>query len=252
MNTVPSDGDVMQSQATQVERTRGAPVAPTSNAQPPVDTTPQPAQGRVPGAAQDVPAASTPPADAGAAAVPQADVAPAAPTSVDELVGRELSLGDQMYADGGIRPDTPEGYGHAVASGFDSLEFAARSEGNAEDVAALAEGKTLAGQLMHELQVPTAEAGEITRTLSGWYARGELTEDQRWDQKADTLDRLREKWGKDTDARIELAVRVSAQACKRLPWLGEILRAGAGNDPAIIERFAEIGLRQARRARRGK
>lgn len=174
------------------------------------------------------------------------------PLTVDDLVNLELSDAESLYADGSTRPEEPNGYQLPLGDAFDLLEREARTEQHAEDVAALALGREQAAALLHELQVPTAEAGEIARTLGGWYRREPQSEDQRWDAKEVTTEALQKQWGPQANARVALAQQAAADACKRLPWLGPLLAAGAGNDPALIKHFAELGLRQARKARRGK
>lgn len=171
-----------------------------------------------------------------------------APLTVDELVSQEQTLAQRLYGDGSARPDTPEGYVSMLGETFGTLEHQARYDGNEEDTAALAAGKRETAALMHELQVPRNEARELTQALGDWHQRAPLSEDANWDRKVKTLGELEKEWGRETHARIELAKRTAAEACKRMPWLADLLKAGAGNDPKLIKRFAEIGLRQARRA----
>lgn len=169
--------------------------------------------------------------------------------SVDELVNQDQTLAQRLYGDGSMRPDSPEGYDSTLAGGaFDRLEQQARVEANQEDVQALAEGRKGAAAVMHEFGVPKEEAGEIVRELGSWHQRAPLSEDANWGRKVKALGELEKEWGRETHARIELAKRTAAEACKRMPWLADLLKAGAGNDPKLIKRFAEIGLRQARRA----
>ena len=185
------------------------------------------------------------------APVAEAAVRPeAVQVSVEELINAEQSLAERMFAAGRPVPEAPEGYQHPLADGFDVLEADARESQNAEDIQALAAGRQEVAALMHELAVPKDAARELSRTLSDWHGRDAMTEDQRWDAKADTLDALQKEWGKEASARIKLAQQTAEEACKRLPWLNDLLRSGAGNDPTLIRRFAEIGLRNARRAKR--
>ncbi|MFT3756661.1 MAG: hypothetical protein QM769_12085 [Pseudoxanthomonas sp.] len=109
---------------------------------------------------------------------------------------------------------------------------------------------------MAELRVPKQEAHEIAQVLANHseaYGAGkwdEVTDDD-LDAGRDQVERqLRAEWGKDYTARIALAQRVARQAAKRAPWLGDLIKGPAGNDTKLVKHFAEIGLRQARRARK--
>ena len=177
--------------------------------------------------------------------------APAEPeaVTVDELVSRELSAAEALYSQGGHVPETPEAYSTVLGERFDQFEQQARYDRNEEDVQSLAEGRREAAALMHELQVPREEARELTQTLGDWVTKPALDENANWDNKIKSLRSLEEEWGRETQARVQLAQRTAEEACKRMPWLADLLASGAGNDPKVIKRFAEIGLRQARKGR---
>lgn len=206
-------------------------------------------------AATGTPSPSAEPADP----VRQSDTAPAqvgdsqgaasTQLTVEDLLAQEQSPAQRMYADGSYRPDTPEGYDTTLGSTFEPLQYQARYDARTEDVQALAEGRKEAAAMLHELQVPTEEARELTQTLGDWFQREPQTEDQRWDAKERAIATLEKQWGKETHARVKLAQQTADEACKRLPWLADLLRSGAGNDPKLIQHFAEIGLRRARKAR---
>jgi hypothetical protein len=167
--------------------------------------------------------------------------------TVDELVAQDLPQGGALYADGGERPADPAGYDSKLGDGFNALEYEARYDGNAEHVQALADGRRDTAAVLHELQVPIEQAGELTRSLTEWHQREPQDEDTLQARQDDTRAQLQQLWGRETEARIALAQKTAIEACKRLPWLAPLLAKGAGNDPALIKRFAEIGLRQARR-----
>ena len=170
---------------------------------------------------------------------------------VADLVDQELSAGDRLYAAGGPVPESADAYDAQLGgAAFDRLEYQARYDQNEADIAALAEGRQQSAAYFHELGVPLNEAGEIARSLAAWTARDALDEGALLDGKAATLAQLEREWGTETSARIELAQRVAKEASKRMPWLSDLLGSGAGNDPALIKKFAEIGLRNARRAKR--
>lgn len=171
-----------------------------------------------------------------------------APVSVDELVQREPTAGEAFYTQHGGSETPPETYNAMLAERFDGLEYRARHDGNEADSQALSEGRREAAALMHELQVTKPEAQELTRTLGNWMHKPALDEDANWDNKLTTLGALEKEWGRDTQARIRLAQRTAAEACKRMPWLADLLESGAGNDIKLIKHFAEIGLRKARKA----
>lgn len=165
-----------------------------------------------------------------------------------ELVAREVPIEERMEEAAAIRPETPEGYAHTIDPGFDALEQIARDEHNAADIAALAEGRQAAQALLHELAVPTRQAKDVVAALSGWHTR-ELTDEQVEDLGDRAVAELRAEWGKDYDAKLAIAKRTASEATRRAPWLQDLWRTGAGNDPALIRHFAQIGLRNARRAR---
>lgn len=183
------------------------------------------------------------------------DALPASPTvpsavTVDELIAREQDAAESLYAAGGPVPESPEGYNGELGGAFDRLEFQARYDQDEADIAALAEGREQSAALLHELAVPAQEAGEITRTLGEWHGREALPEGELLDAKGRAIDQLEREWGPEAAARIELAQRTARDACKRMPWLSDLLARGAGNDPGLIRTFASIGLRNARRSRR--
>lgn len=222
------------------------------------DTPEQSLADRMYPATAETPPASAPPADTPAAegepTPTQPDLhadaeRPTEQVSVDDLVDAEQDVAERLYAQGGAVPDEPGGYQHALGERFDDLEHDARHDAREEDIASLAAGRAETAAMLHELQVPTGEAAELTRTLGDWFAKAPMDEDANWEAKAQTIDQLEAEWGQEAQARVALAQRTSAEACKRLPWLGDLLRSGAGNDPKLIKAFAEIGLRQARRQR---
>lgn len=169
--------------------------------------------------------------------------------TVDALIDAE-DIGEAELSGAAVVPDEPSGYDARLGEVFDSLQTAARHDGQEDDAAALMEGRAATRELLHELQVPATEAGEIARTLGAWHGREPLTEDQRLDAKDRTIAQLEAKWGATAEARVQLARKTAEDACRRLPWLADLLRAGAGSSPELIEQFAQIGLRQARKARR--
>lgn len=241
-----SDGTTMYAQATTV--TKG-PSAPTATPTPVADTTPQPTQGRAPGAAQasetDVRNPPTP--------APPAPSAAEIDRAIAELVERPLSDGEQM-ASQAVQAGDPTRH---LGAAFDALETEARTAGNAEDAAALAEGRQVAAQLMAEFEVRQDEARQLVGALSKHHAtymdQGEIDADTVERVNADALTKLRAEWGRDFDARLALARRAAAAAMAKAPWLDELIRnTAAGSDPALIRHFADIGLRQARKARNRK
>lgn len=187
-------------------------------------------------------------------ATASADPAPEAP-SLDSLVDREPTQAERMLEQAAVVPDSPSGYDRALGAGFDAIEQAARESSDPEEIKALAEGRKVAGELLSEFGVRGDEAREITGTLSEWHgklASGYQMSDDVLDDSGNRAEtELRGEWGKDYNARVTLARRTAAEAMKRAPWLRDLIeRTPAGNDPKLIRHFAELGLRNARKARR--
>ncbi len=217
---------------------------------PSMQTTAAPAPAPVPAKVEPAPATAAEPAKP-AEDVHDDTASPIGPPqlSVDELVNAEPSLAERMHSgDAGIRPDTREGYAHALDGGFSALEQQVREVKDQEAQAALLQGRADTAALLHELEVPTKEAAEVSRVLGEWHGREALSEDQKWDEQDRTMEVLRKEFGRSTEARIVLAQEAAKKACLRLPWLADVLAKGGGNDPALIKRFADIGLRQRRKS----
>lgn len=168
-----------------------------------------------------------------------------------ELLDREQPIEDRMAEAGAVQLEEPAGYEAVLSPGFDALEQEARATHNAEDIKALAEGRKVAAELMHALAVPTQQAKEVVSAMSAWRGR-ELTEEQVEDLGERTVAELRAEWGKDYEAKLRMAQRAATEATRQAPWLAELWRTGAGNDPALVRHFAGVGLRAARKARRAK
>jgi hypothetical protein len=242
-------GDRMYSQATQVNRgVRGAslqqPAAPVLS----------------PAAPQEpVQAAQTPPAPAPAPVAPAEPVAPPAHDSADitaqveALVSRPLSDGEAM-SEQAMQPIDPVRH---IAPTFDQLELQARETNNTDDQAALAEGRVAVTELLAEFAVPGEAARELVSTLTEANSRwmtGELPDDETFErQRQQGVEALRQEWGSEFNARCALATQAYRQALVKAPWLANLVEeVGAGNDPRLVKHFAEIGLRNARRARARK
>lgn len=229
-------------------------VAPAANAQGSTATTTAPAQGAAPANAGAVSAASTPPANAAAGSVSPADPVAAVPTinqQVDELVGRELSLAERLHGAGQGFTDTTAAES-AIGMKFEPL----MADADDADRAALREGHKAAAAALVDFGVGASDANEIAGTLSRWDERVQADRlpdlDTLHQQRDSGLDTLRQEWGEDFDAKLELARRTCHEAEKRMPWLAGLIDAGAGNDLDLIRRMADLGLRQARKARRAK
>ena len=162
--------------------------------------------------------------------------------SVERLIDRPASVGERAYGEAQA-PESPEGYAKSL-SAFDTIEV------QPEESEALAAGRAEAAAALCDMRVPPREAEELSSCLTGWHAKEAMSLDQLYDAQERSMAILEREWGMEAKARIALAQRAADEACKRLPWLRGLLQDGAGNDPAVIRRFAEIGLRNARRAKR--
>ena len=179
-----------------------------------------------------------------AAPAPVPAVAPGQMT-VEQLVGQELSLGDRMAEQAQVIPDGAEGYNPALQAPFSAVAAAFPA-----DQAALDAGQRDAAEVLAGWRVPTRQATEIVRLLGGWHSREPLADDALEIGRERTEAALRQEWGASYQSRMELAQRAAREACQRLPWLGDLIADGAGNDVELVKHFAQIGLRSARRARR--
>lgn len=213
-------------------------------------TTTAPEANAAPAPVQAVTADTAPPADAAASSGSVPGGAAAAPTlnaEVDELVGREPSLAERMS--GGTGLESVE----QAASVLD-VRFQLPTD-CPEDAQAVREGHRVAAELLVELSVPKQEANVIASVLGDWHGKvmgGYVADDGVMNSTAERAKaELRAEWGKDYDARVALARRVASDAMKRAPWLRElIVDTPAGNSTALIRQLSELGIKQARSARR--
>lgn len=169
--------------------------------------------------------------------------------TVEEVVTHE----SQSQAERLLQPeDAPEGtdYAPALGSTFDRLDYQARYDGNQADIDAFAEGKRQAQIVLADMRVPVREAADVAHALHDWHQRGPLADDALDALRIATVKSLSDEWGVRYDANVRLAQQAAKEAMRRMPWLAGLFDGGAGNDPALIKRFAAIGLRNARRQRR--
>ncbi|WP_447585846.1 hypothetical protein [Pseudoxanthomonas mexicana] len=188
---------------------------------------------------------------------PQAEQQPPLPSGdveaeIDVLVSKELTLAERMYP-GAPGHETVDAAHTALDSRFSSIVD--NSEG--EERENLVQGHQAAAELLHEWQVPRDAANEISAALSeanvAW-AMGKLPDDETFErQRQQGVEALRQEWGSEFKARCALATQAYRQALVKAPWLANLVEeVGAGNNPKLVKHFAEIGLRNARRARRAK
>lgn len=232
-------------------------VAPAANAQGSTATTTAPAQGAAPANAGAVSAASTPPANAAAGSVSPADPVAAVPTAaelnaaVDAYVGGELSLAERLQGAGQGFTDTSAAES-AIGMKFEPL----MADADEADRAALREGHRAAAAALVDFGIGASDANELAGTLARWDERvqiGQLPDEAtRLQQCHRGLETLRQEWGKDFHVKLELAKRAAAEAEKRMPWLTDLLDAGAANDVGLVKQLAALGERMGRKARRAK
>ena len=195
-----------------------------------------------------------PPADPAKGAPEQADANPIpdapADMTIEELVAAGDPIATAMYGDGGQVPDTPSGYDAPLAGAFDGIEHDARWDGNEDEIAACMTGRRDAAAALHDMRIPAHEATLLASTFREWHLRDDAGEDAKHNAADAVFEQLEREWGRETGARIQLAQRTATEAAKRLAWLADLLNKGAGNDPRLIKTFADIGLRNARRAKR--
>ena len=111
-------------------------------------------------------------------------------------------------------------------------------------------GRRDAAAALHDMRIPAHEATLLASTFREWHLRDDAGEDAKHNAADAVFEQLEREWGRETGARIQLAQRTATEAAKRLAWLADLLNKGAGNDPRLIKTFADIGLRNARRAKR--
>lgn len=183
------------------------------------------------------------PAGPSAPAAPAADSTPqqhkAGPQEVAQTPG---DLAEALYSGEGAGVDASAYDGAALGSAFDSLEHEARSEGDTETAEALREGRREAAALLAELQVPTHEAKALAIALAE-VARSPQSPEALEVHRERAAATLRAELGDRFDAELKLARAAYAHASRRLPWLAELVEAGAGNNPAVIRAFAGMGRR---------
>lgn len=211
----------------------------------------------------DSPAPQAPPTAAPAPEPPKPPVAAQEPrqaqpsVTVDDLVHAELDHGERIYSMGGqVLEDAAQYDGRILAGTFEPLEGQARVSNETADAEALAEGRRQTAALLHEWSVPVHEAQGIASELRDWHERlvkGSVPDAEQVEQDRErTTALLHREWGSRCAANLALARQAYESAARRMPWLRDLMEAGAGNSPQILRHFAAIGLRNARRAARGK
>ena len=238
--------------------TETARAAPTANAQGSTATTTAPAKGAAPANAGAVSAAPTPPANAAAGSVSPAKPVAAVPTTaelsaaVDAYVGRELSVAERMYQDGGAAFTDTSAAESAIGMKFEPM----MADADEADRAALREGHRAAAAAMVDFGIGASDANELAGTLARWDERvqiGNLPDEATLHQQRDRgLETLRQEWGDTFAVKVELARRACREAERRMPWLADLVDAGAGNDIAFVKQMAALGERMGRKARRAK
>lgn len=163
-----------------------------------------------------------------------------APTPHDESVTAAALF------DGGLAGESPEAYsGAALSSAFDSVEFEARFEGDAEAVAFYAEARQQAAGLLMDLSVPMPVAKELTLKL-GEYIANPLSDDAIAAMNASTEAELRAAWGSDYEKNVAQARMVYKTCLARMPSLAACVESGAGSDPKFILALYNAGKRGRR------
>ena len=148
--------------------------------------------------------------------------------------------------DGGLAGESPEAYsGAALSSAFDSVEFEARFEGDAEAVAFYAEARQQAASLLMDLSSPMTTAKELSVAL-GQYISEPLSDNAIAAMNAATETELRATWGSDYEKNVAQAKRVYKTCLARMPSLSACVEAGAGSDPKFIRALFNAGKRGRR------
>ena len=151
-----------------------------------------------------------------------------------------------LYGDGGLPGDSPEAYdGAALSSAFDSVEFEARFEGDAEAVAFYAEARQQAAGLLMDLSIPMPVAKQLSVSL-GQYISEPLSDNAIAAMNAATETELRAAWGSDYEKNVAQAKRVYKTCLARMPSLAACVEAGAGSDPKFIRALYNAGKRGRR------
>jgi hypothetical protein len=130
-------------------------------------------------------------------------------------------------------------------SGYDEQIAEAEESGNADQIAFLRAAKAEAGKVLADFGVTAADAKAVADVLSEYDEP--LDAAQLAQLESETTTYLRWMWGDQMEAKLAAAKAAADAACARLPWLRQVLAAGAGNDARVIQRFAALGNSVIRR-----
>lgn len=191
---------------------------------------------------QDAAGASPRPAQAPANQTQQpARVAPqeASGANKDEAANALYGLGST---------DAAASYDPALSTGFDALEYQARFDGNAEDTAALREGRKESESILREWGASDVEAKGLAASFSEYATREPLSDEAVDQANQRTEATLRAEWGDSYAENLTAARSAYQAACARLWWLPELIERGPGSQVDVVRHFASLGKRRARKA----
>lgn len=171
-----------------------------------------------------------------------AEAEPAEREPFNEAKAAEIMFGADNGCVWGEVP--PSGHYPEVASVADSFAQAYRMNGDTLSAEEAGAASKAAMSAFSELQVPQPVAAELSRIYQD-YDRHPISPERMEAKNAETFDELRRSWGRNWEAKIDVARKAVQELERRVPGtMAELERTGMGSDPRVIKHFAEVGRRR--------
>lgn len=155
------------------------------------------------------------------------------------------TLAERLFDGGGTPP--PDGdYLPQISGVFDDLSRRARLEGADDDLASIEAGRAVVNTTLQDLGVGAPAAQELSIALAGFH-HAPASDERLEAMNERTHQELRDSWGRKYDANLAYARAGYLEAVKRVPWLKAEIENGSGSVTGVINHFAAIGRRLARK-----